>query len=390
MNMMSTSPAPAPYRPPAEPLPGPVRVPEPPQPGRPRRWGWLALIGAAAVGIALWLALRTDSATKTGGGELVQPAPVPGQTLATRLRVAGQTSARNFAQIMVPTFRGPDSGTNLTLMSAPKPGAFVKTGDVVAEFDPQSLLDHIDDVKDQVESAENDVKRREAQQLVEWTSLQQNIKVAKADWDKALLDLKASEVKTVIEREIAQLSADEAEAAYKQIQKEAADRKAAHAADLKILQITVQRQKIHLNNHVYDVEKFKIRTPMAGLVVMAQTFRGGETRQVQVGDQVHPGMQIMKVVDLSSMQLEARVSQTDSSHFRVGQTAEIGIDAFPGLKFPGRIRSIGAIATKGMWDQYYIRNVPVNIAIEGSDARLIPDLSAWAFVNTDTQQASTR
>jgi hypothetical protein len=102
-------------------------------------------------------------------------------------------------------------------------------------------------------------------------------------------------------------------------------------------------------------------------------------------------MQIMKVVDLSSMQLEARVSQTDSHNFRVGQTAEIGLDAFPGLKFPGRINTIGAIATKGMWDQYYIRQVPVNIAIEGSDPRLIPDLSAWAFVDTEKQQqASTR
>ncbi len=382
-------PAPAPFREPAQPSPGPVPVPTPPLPGKPRRrWMWAALLGAVALGGMLWLALRSDTATKTGGGNIVQTAPAPAQKIQARIRVSGQTSARNYAQITVPVFRGPDSGRDLSLMRAAKPGSFVKKGDVVAEFDAQNLLDHLDDVRDQVEGAENDVKKREAELLVDWTSLQQNLKIAKADWDKAVLDQKAAEVNTEIQREIAKLNADEAEAAYKELQKELQQRKASQAADIRILQITLQRQKIHLNNHLGDLKKFKVIAPMSGLVVMAQTFRGGETHQVQEGDEVRPGMQIMKIVDTSSMQLEAKVSQADATHFRVGQTAEVGLDAFPGLKFKGKVYSIGALATKGMWEQYYIRNIPLNITIDGAgDPRLIPDLSAWAFIESRRQQA---
>lgn len=385
---MSSQPAPAPFKQPAEPSPRPVPVPEPPEPGRPRRWTIPALIAVVVLGGLLYFALRPDAATKTGGGNVVQPAPLTaGKDVKPRIRLAGQTAARNFAQIMVPTFRGPDSGRDLTLMKTAKPGSFVKKGDIVAEFDAQNLIDHADDVKDQVQQAENEVKKREAQQLVEWTSLQQSVKVAKADWDKALLDQKAAEVKTEIEREITRLQSEEAEAAYKSIIKELAEKKRSHAADLEILKITVKRQYIHLNNHLIDLERFKMRAPMSGLVVMAQTFRGGETRSVQEGDQVFPGMQIMKIVDTSSMQLEAYVSQADSDKFRVGQSAQIGVDAFPDLRFTGKIHSIGALATRsGMGESYWVRSVPVKIAIEGNDPRLIPDLSAWAFIDSVTHE----
>ncbi len=385
---MSSQPAPAPFREPAQPSPRPAPVPEPPQPGGPRRWQIPALIAVIALGGLLYFALRPDAATKTGGGDVVQPAPVTaGKDVKPRIRLSGQTSARNFAQIMVPTFRGPDSGRDLTLMKTAKPGSFVNKGDIVAEFDAQTLIDHIDDVKDQVQAAENDVKKREAAQLVEWTSLQQSVKIAKADWDKALLDRRAAEVNTEIQKEIAGLQAEEAEAAYKALLKELADKKRSHAADLEILKITVKRWGIHLNNHVTDLQRFKIRAPMSGLVVMAQTFRGGENRPVQEGDQVYPGMQIMKIVDTSSMQLDAYVSQADSDKFRVGQSAQIGIDAFPDLKLQGKIHSIGALASRsGMGESYWVRSVPVKIAIEGNDPRLIPDLSAWAFVESAQQQ----
>ena len=54
----------------------------------------------------------------------------------------------------------------------------------------------------------------------------------------------------------------------------------------------------------------------------------------------------------------------------------VRLDAFSGLQFNGRIYSIGALATGGWQQQNYIRTIPVNIQIEGSDPRLIPDLSA--------------
>jgi hypothetical protein len=80
------------------------------------------------------------------------------------------------------------------------------------------------------------------------------------------------------------------------------------------------------------------------------------------------------------MQVEANINQAESEDFRIGQPASIHLDAFPGLEFKGKIYSIGALAVGGWRQNYYIRTIPVRIAIDGADSRLIPDLSASADV----------
>ncbi len=104
---------------------------------------------------------------------------------------------------------------------------------------------------------------------------------------------------------------------------------------------------------------------------------------ISEGDQVYPGQPILKVVDLSSMQVEGTVNQAESEDFRIGQPAKVTLDAFPGLEFKGKVYSIGALAVGGRMQNFYVRNIPVRVAIEGLDPRLIPDLSASADVVID-------
>ena len=389
--LQSSLPAPAPLPPRQVPGPGPVPVPPPVQPKPPRRWRVPALLVVVAIlGGALYWLLRPQQAVQYGTGQIVSTAPaIPAAPGETVIRVSGQTSARNYALITVPMFRGPDSRADLTLLRTAKPGSFVKKGDVVCEFDPQSVIDHLDDTRDQVQQAQNEVGKKKAQQDIEWEGLQQNLRIAKADMDRALLDLKAAEVKTEIERELLKLAADEAQAAYKQLAADVQRKRISQQADLRVTEIDFRKQEIHLQRHVQDLERFKVTSPIAGLAVMGQVFRG-EMRQIQEGDQVFPGQQIMKIVDLSSMQVDGWVSQADASRLRVGQTAVVGLDAFPGLKFEGKIVSMGALAVKGIWDTYFIRNVPVQITIHGQDPRLIPDLSAWAEVRLQTVNAGVK
>jgi HlyD family secretion protein len=78
------------------------------------------------------------------------------------------------------------------------------------------------------------------------------------------------------------------------------------------------------------------------------------------------------------MQLDSSVNQAESQAVRLGQTAMIHLDAFPGLEFTGKIVSIGALGVSGGPSAYWVRKVPLRIAITGSDPQLIPDLSASA------------
>jgi macrolide-specific efflux system membrane fusion protein len=88
----------------------------------------------------------------------------------------------------------------------------------------------------------------------------------------------------------------------------------------------------------------------------------------------------MKVVDVKTMQVEGTINQAESGAIRIGQPASIKFDAFPGLEMKGKVYSIGALATGGWRQNNYIRTIPIRVAIEGADQRVIPDLSASADV----------
>jgi HlyD family secretion protein len=308
-------------------------------------------------------------------------------TVSRTIRLTGQTSARRYANINAPIPRAGESGRSpLTLMRLVKAGSKVKKGDEVAAIDAQDTLDHIDDVADTVKQAESDVLKRKAEQAIEWETMQQTLRQAKSDMEKARLDAKPAGILTPIERELLELNVQQTEARYKELQKSVASQQASFAAELRILEITATRQRRHMERHQRDVLKFTIMAPMDGLTVMQPIFRGGDFGQVDQGDQLGPGQLFMKVVDPLSMQVEAKANQVETSELRIGQSVTIRLDAFPGLEFTGAVYSIGALATGSWMQNYYIRQIPVNVSIKGSDARLIPDLSASGEVVVEKQE----
>jgi len=369
------------------PVPSPIQTPQPAAPApfpavprRSRRW-WLLLLVVivAGGGLAAYL-LRPQAKAPAGAVPAVQTVKVVSGTLERTIRVAGQTSARNYANIIAPLLRGPDSRGSLILLKMVKSGTPVKKGDLLAQIDAQTAQDHIEDTNDTVQQARNDVKKRLAEQAVDWENLQQTVRVAKAEFDKAVKEAQAAEVRTVVDQELLKLSAEEYEARYKQALTDLPFKKESQRAELRLLEITNIRQDRHLERHVVDIKKYTILAPMNGMAVAQSIWRGGDMAQTQEGDQVNPGQPIAKVVDLTSMQVEGVVNQTESDEFRIGQPARITLDAFPGAELKGKVYSIGALAVGGHRQNYYIRNLPVRVMIEGADPRLIPDLSAAAQV----------
>jgi HlyD family secretion protein len=113
-----------------------------------------------------------------------------------------------------------------------------------------------------------------------------------------------------------------------------------------------------------------------------------------VGDQVNSGALFMQVVDPRDMVLSTQVNQADIHLLRVGQLAEIHLDAYPGRVWRGQVESVAAMAGGGAGMEgrgrnsagNYVRNVAVTVNVLDSDAVIIPDLSASADVVLETQE----
>lgn len=331
--------------------------------------------------IAAFLLWQKSTQTQRQASTAIVPtAPAAMGTMQKIMRISGSTAARNFASIVAPMMRGPDAGRALVLIKLAKSGSLVKKGELLAQIDAQSVKDHVDDLESYVQQADADIKKRKAEQAIEMENLRQTVRAAKAAADKARLDRNAAEIRTSIDRELLQLAVDETDATYKQVQANLAITEQKHKSEIRILEYTRDRHARHRDRHKHDIEKFTVFAPINGLVVMQSIFRGGEMGQVQEGDQVSPGQPFMKVVDSNSMQLEAFVNQVESESIRIGQSGELSFDAFPGFHLQGKVQSVGAMGVGGWRQNYFIRNIPVKINIQGGDPRVIPDLSASADV----------
>jgi RND family efflux transporter MFP subunit len=236
-------------------------------------------------------------------------------------------------------------------------------------------------MKSNNEQAGLDMERLKAQQALDWESLQQTVRSAKANFDRAALDFKKAEVQTPIEQELLRLALEEAEAVYKQQLFSLDYKKISLASTLRTTELALERLQLRFERTLNDLKTFTFRAPMDGMVVLQSLERsGGTTAQYSAGDAVNPGRSFMKIVDTSSMQLDALANQAATSELRVGQPATIELDAFPGLTFPGKVYSVGAMARASRMESYYIRTVPVMVQIQGQHPRLLPDMSGAADV----------
>ncbi len=277
----------------------------------------------------------------------------------------------------------------LVITNMATPGAHVKKGDVVAEFDRQYQLTRIDNYKASVIQAEADIKRMKANLYVSKDAHNQLIRVAKADVEKARLDLKTAEVRSAIEAETLKLGVEEAEAHYKQLTGEVKLFDASQRAQLRITEIDRDRSKIELQRATANVERMVLRAPMNGIVVMQSTRRGGEFGQVQIGDQIYPGQFFMQIVDPRSMVVNATINQVDSEMLRLGMKARTELDAYPDLALPTHVAAIGAVPRSGGRRPSFVKDIPIRLKLDQQDPKVIPDLSAGTNIVLAAEKQAT-
>jgi RND family efflux transporter MFP subunit len=369
MSPLPNSAAPAPQRAALQPVPSGAQ--------RRSRWPFLVLSLLLVAGAAWWLRPRPR---KPAAGASIPTVRVIRGALLRTLRLSGSISAKNYVSIAGPILRAPDNGRGLVLIYVPPFGSMVRKGDVIARIDGQAMKDHLDDVIATVDQNAMDLKKLRSQQIAIRQALEQSVHRARAAWEKAQLDLQTIGVRSAIQREQYKLVEEETKAAYEEVRGELnllADRQ---AAEWQVAQLNQENQIHHRDRHQADLDRCVIKSPIDGQVVMRTTIRNGQTGQVQLGDELAPGQPFMRVVDPSTMQLDATVNQADADQVRLGQKATVRFDAYPNLVVSGKVEAVGTLAIGGRRINYWVRQVPVRIAIEERDSRVIPDLTGSADV----------
>ena len=100
----------------------------------------------------------------------------------------------------------------------------------------------------------------------------------------------------------------------------------------------IRQEEASLQSARYDLTKVTITAPITG-VVTRRNIEEGET--VVIGTMNNQGTVLATVADLSVIEAEVEVDETDIPSVTLGQTAEVTIDALPDRRFAGIVTEIG-------------------------------------------------
>jgi HlyD family secretion protein len=363
---------------------------------------WALLMIVVAIGGAFaWYRYSQTTAQAPAQVAVVPTIPVTSGELSATVRIAGTVAAEQYASIMAPRIQGnrnnynrggqPNQGGggnfqnndfNLTVTKLASPGGPVKAGDVVAEFDTQAQQQRLDDYKDSVVQLEANINRLKANLAASKEFLAQQVRIAKADWDKAVLDLKTAPVRSAIDAEKFQLAADQAKESYEQLVKQAQLQEVSQTATIRASEFDRDQSRIELDRSQANIERMSMKSPIDGITVLQTLFRQGQMAQVRVGDQVNAGQPFLSIVNPSSMVINASVNQVDAEKIRLGLKARIRLDAYPDIELPGTVVGIGAMSKTSNVRAAYLSEIPVRVKIDQAkiDSRIIPDLTASAEI----------
>jgi len=327
----------------------------------------------AAIVVAMLLAVGCAPAAD-GRGQAASPAvevpAVPGS-----IRFSGVVEAVRTRTVLVPQLRGVPSLMVIThLVEA---GRRVEPGDVIVEFDPQDQEIRALDAQAEVDDLDAQIARRRTEHEAADARDRTELVATENDVARARLAVGTNDLIASVEAEKNTLALEQAEARLAQLETTYALKREAEAADLRILEIRRARAVRALDYALANASLMQLRAPFAGLVVLRSLRRSGSTAATQVaeGDEVRAGQPVVDIVDTSAMRVRARVNQADATVVRVGQAATIRLDGFPELVFEGRVESLAPLATTSEMSQD-VRVLAAEVSIQGSHARLLPDLTA--------------
>ena len=362
------------------PAPVPETAPPPPQKRRLR-----LIIAAAVIALAVIVVVARKSAGSRSaiGAQTARMAFVEQKDFVNKVRVHGIVEAVESHTIAAPRLSGQGLNT-LIITRLVKNGSAVHQGDVLVEFDRQAQLKNVLDKEAEYKGLVAQIAKKEAEQAAARAADETELKKAEDALKTAELEVKKNEIVSKIDAEKNMENLEQARATFQQLTQTFDLKRLAAKAEKRILEIQRDRALTAMKWAQSNTQKMLVHSSMDGVAVINSMWKGGSMSDVQEGDEVRAGFPFMQVVNPARMQIRAKVNQADIEELRQGQSVRIGLDAYPELVFGGRVESIAAVAQTSTFSGK-ARTVIVLFTINGTDPKLMPDLSSSVDIEVDRQ-----
>ena len=337
----------------------------------------IALIVIVIAGIVTFSVLRAQS-----GYVKVVTGRVQRGSIVSTVSGTGEIKPKTYVNVGATAF---GRITNLYVHE----GDQVKKGQLLATIENVQAKAGVDAQQATISSAKTDVASYSAAE----NTAEATVEHSKADLEQKKLDFdRAKEL--FKEQLISKQDYDSKKAAYDTDVATLAQSQAAliqSRAQTRSAQGKVQEANATLRTTYDTLNKTTSVAPFNGIVTNLPV-RQGET--VVVGIQNAEGSTLMTLADMSVITAEVKVDETDIVDLKMGQNADVTVDALPGKIFKGHVtqigdqailRSTGIATSQSTTGTQEAKDFKVVVTLDDPSAELRPGLSATAKITTAQQ-----
>ncbi|HVA95201.1 MAG TPA: efflux RND transporter periplasmic adaptor subunit [Candidatus Dormibacteraeota bacterium] len=309
----------------------------------------------------------------------VQTAPVVRQDLTSVVTASGEVKPLTYTNVL-------GEGIGKITEIVVKEGDEVKKGDVLLRLESVQPRADVEAQRASIQSAEAGIRAAQANDVSAQADIKSraaDLEHAKLNWQRGQALFKAGLIpkqdydtqKAAFDSAVAALASAKARAAQGRAQLSQA------RSALEQSQAMLARLRDVLRKTTYTA-------PINGVVTYIA---------VRVGENVVPGIQnatgsyLMTISDMSVVTSEVMVDETDIASVRVGEQAEVTIDALPGKYFAGKVtevgtqavlRSSGLASTQSTTGNQEAKDFKVVVTLQNPPKGLRPGLSSTAKIIT--------
>jgi len=150
-------------------------------------------------------------------------------------------------------------------------------------------------------------------------------------------------------------------------------------ASYESIEFQIKQAQASLRSTLDSLEKTVYNSPIEGIITSLNIEEG---EIALVGTMNNPGTVLMTIADLSVMEVDVEVDETDIIGVELGQISEVRVDAFPDQIIKGQVTEIGSSAIQALSGTEESKDFKVVITLKDPPKNLKPGLSATADIIT--------
>jgi multidrug efflux pump subunit AcrA (membrane-fusion protein) len=293
------------------------------------------------------------------------------------VRCRGELTALRSVQVIAPL----DVPDLQIVWLAPENTA-VKAGQTIIKFDPSKTQQDLKEREAALQQAQATLDQAVAQAQITAEQDNLDLETAKYQAEKARLEASKQTIVSAIQGQESDIDLGLAEEKLKVQQaaiilhNKSAEAKAASLERLR----DEAKALVELTNR--RLELMEMKSPLDGVISYLLNYSQGwnNAQAFKVGDHAVPGGALAEIPDLSTLEMESKVDETDRGRIALGDTVMVHVDALPELALTAKLVSITPLTEQSFNEWPPTRSFRAFAQIDKPDPRMRPGMNAGADI----------